>query len=403
MWTVPLFLYASTRNSDVALLSAPPSSFLLPAIPLSLRSSRFVDSISNTSLYGTFFDDYELLTPDAIAYAHTMDGYPYPSYPLVTLRAYWSAQRNDIITTTSSITEVNTKANLDGHDGDYVLLSEIGYLNSDLNPGITAHQYVPMLISYDDVRTDTVTAPINGADINLMTNLNTFLSGATSFGAGIRTGFARRATCSFCNISMSESFPSAGGADCAYVCAPSKSCKVSKYVLGGTDDPAMVSFDKKMEEAGEILKQFGVATVTTGSSLHLSLNYFCCYSEIDLTTIESVLDSHDWPSIQISFDRPVWRIDSDATAADHYSIIVLADEPSQQRLQKLVADIEGAIRARGVDIHVTRSDQEPFHSTLGVVNGTTYPCEAAIAAVVDAIPSGSWTEEGTLTLVKPVW
>mgnify|MGYP003386220447 CR=1 FL=1 len=195
-----------------------------------------------------------------------------------------------------------------------------------------------------------------------------------------------------------------GGADCAYDCpVNAPSCTGSKYELGNIHTYESDAFDTKMQTAGEILTSFGDATVTYGSKLHMSMNYFCCYSETDLDIIRNVLNNYTWPSVEVNFDKPVWRIDSDAVDVDHYSIIVLIDEASQAKMSAIVTDVEDHIRAAGLDIHVPRELQEPFHATLGVVNGLSYPTVSALNAVVDAFPSGSWTSDGPITLGSPTW
>lgn len=371
MWSVPLFLYASSSTSDTALLPQPPSTYL--------------PSMADAG--------YALVSVEPVAFAHTMD--EDPKYPLVTLKAYWSEERSDLQTSVWSLHELNA------HGGDYVWVADVGYISSHLSPGVTAHQYVPLLTSYDDDREDAGTAPLSYQDLNLLGALNDNLASELNFREGHREGFVAQAACSFCNISMSEAYPSAGGADCAYECTRGSSCMGSKYVLGGSADPAMLAFDAAMRAAGDILKRFGEVTATTGSGLHMSMNYFCCYSKVDQATIKSVLSDYEWPQVNITFDTPVWRVDSDDSGVDHYSIIVLADEPSQKVLGNLIEDVENKVREAGIDIHVPRADQEPFHSTLGVVDGVSYPCQAAIDAVVAAIPPGSWTSKGPLSLQVP--
>ena len=50
--------------------------------------------------------------------------------------------------------------------------------------------------------------------------------------------------------------------------------------------------------------------------------------------------------------------------------------------------------AAGVDVHVPRAEQEPFHATLAVVSGAAFPAVAALAAVTGAVPPGTWTGPG---------
>jgi len=88
----------------------------------------------------------------------------------------------------------------------------------------------------------------------------------------------------------------------------------------------------------------------------MSLAYFCCYSPEDLATINLVLATQvPWPTgLNVSFGEPAWRVDSDAATVDHYSAIVLLDDPSQAAMFGLVGEVEAAVRSAGVDVHVPR-------------------------------------------------
>jgi hypothetical protein len=41
-------------------------------------------------------------------------------------------------------------------------------------------------------------------------------------------------------------------------------------------------------------------------------------------------------------------------------------------MEAWVATVEQMIRDKGLPVHLPRSKQQPFHSTLGVVNGLEY-------------------------------
>lgn len=135
----------------------------------------------------------------------------------------------------------------------------------------------------------------------------------------------------------------------------------------------------------------------------MSFNYFCCYQKEDLKTLHAVLEGFDWPEVQVSFDKPTIRIDSDANDVSHYSFILLLDEKSQKIVHDVMSKVEAAVRGAGVDVHVPRSQQEPFHSTLAVVNGLDFPAAAALQAVNAAVPPGTWTAGHSITLQAPTW
>ena len=52
-------------------------------------------------------------------------------------------------------------------------------------------------------------------------------------------------------------------------------------------------------------------------------------------------------------------------------------------------------------MHLSRLRQQPFHSTLGTVNGLEFPLEAALAGVERAVPAHAWTGNVSVTLTKP--
>ena len=105
--------------------------------------------------------------------------------------------------------------------------------------------------------------------------------------------------------------------------------------------------------------------------------------------------------------RTVWRIDntivpsSPKSKGHHYSIIVLLDQESDDRMQSWVSEVEQRIREQGIPIRFSRSVQQPFHSTLGVVNGLEFPLETALAAVNTVVRPHSWTGGENITLEGP--
>ena len=134
------------------------------------------------------------------------------------------------------------------------------------------------------------------------------------------------------------------------------------------------TFAASMLAAGEVLQHFDPAVAPeSGTALHVSFLYLCCYTANDRQTIRGVLNSTDWEPINVTFDRAEWRIDNAGSPPTHYSVCVFLDQTSQQKMLSWVADVEAAIAAAGVAIHIPRAAQEPFHSTLAVVNGTTFP------------------------------
>ena len=369
-WSVPLFLFVSDVNRDIA---------LLPKAPATGHGS-----------------DYAKLFREPVAFAHASDAVLPPHHPFVTLRAYWSAERRDIQTTTQSLRELNA------HGGNYTALQTVGLVAVALTPGTSANDFVPLRLAYDSVRQDAASAPVNGADLNRAV-------AHAAYSTGRAIGFVRKSDCQLCNVSMSEAFPSAGGADCAFPCAgPGLKCATTTYRLGEIQSSSADAFAGAMASAGDVLKSFGQAHVEGGLHLHMSLNYFCCYDPSELSTIRAVLEQVHWQPLNVSFDRPAWRLNGHGTGTptiantDHMSMIVMLDRASQNLMQAFVASVEERIRSAGIDIHVPRREQEPFHATLAVVSGNAYPAVAALKAVDVAVPPGSWTaKHGPITLPPP--
>lgn len=397
---LPLYLYQSRLNDDFALLTAPPQA----------------GSVINT-------ESYVLWDKHPVGFA--------ASAPFVSsggnssaLYAYWSASRRDIQTTTWSLAQLNA------HGGDYVPLSSSDISGSGafgfayLAAAATPHYeegtpLTPLRLVYSDARSDAASSPLNGADINAIIGAEAIATSADVGTATSRTvpvapfrttgmvlGYARQGSCARCSVGLSESFPSAGGADCAKACntASGERCGTRIYHYGrGTMAASMAgqAMAASMAAAGDVLRGLDASVrPESGSGLHVSFLYNCCYKPEQLDTIQRVLDSLAWVPQNVTFDRAAWRIDNAGNPPDHYSICVFLDKESNQRMLAWVASVEAAIEAAGVPIHIPRSVQEPFHSTLCVVNGSTFPVEEGARRVNELIAPGTWTGAEPLTLLK---
>lgn len=139
MWTVPLFVYWSQMCNDAALLPTAPS-----------------DLFSNSNLTQSC-SDYTLMFSGPIAYAH--ESQFEPSYPLVSLKVFWSEERNDIQTASMSLQELNSKG------GEYVFVADIGLVASNLSP-TQAHPFVPLMNHYDYASMDSATTPLSATGLS---------------------------------------------------------------------------------------------------------------------------------------------------------------------------------------------------------------------------------------------
>ena len=144
LWNMPLFLWQTTLDSPdyhTALLPRSPS-----------------DYIDSNSSWAKVFED-------PTCYVVGTDSEQPASYPYVTLKAYYSEERGDIQTTTSSLSELNR----DG--GSYEYLATLGNIRSTPGAGYDASQYVPLTVSYDDASADSATAPLSHEDLNIYLQL----------------------------------------------------------------------------------------------------------------------------------------------------------------------------------------------------------------------------------------
>ena len=253
-----------------------------------------------------------------------------------------------------------------------------------------------------------------------------------------------RALCLPCvadSVKLSETFPSAGGADCPVKCEAGTSSSNAIYRVGSDssmgDTPAGANLLASMKLAGSVVKEFDDSVKPeVGGSVHVSFEYFCCQTAAETATIDEVLKEMDWTPQNVTFDRVAgkaaqnkWpaccslaaeytlfvlppspltytraaRIDNPESdgSVQHYSICLFLDEASNQRMLEWVGELEERMEEAGVVVNVKRKNQEPYHSTLAVVNGATYPVEEAIRRINELIPPGSWTGAEVLQLTKP--
>jgi len=375
----PLYLYTSTTNNDTALLATVPSSASVDAAGSYTRV--FAEPVAFAASAATATGD-------------------------VPLYAYWSAERKDIQTSNWDLSTLNQ------HGGNYTLLGVVGYLQSQPANGSwwTSLELVPLQLSYSAGRADAITGPMNAADINALDIFSK--AGGVYTGKQLIVGYALAGSCPICSTALAAAFPSAGGADCPVACADGTSSFTSIYPVGRYAGLGADQFRASMLNAGNILKRFGsVVSTESGTGLHVSFSYLCCYSTSQKAAIQAVLKGIKWPPLNISFGAPVVRVDNEIVPGGwdplhrhdkdhHFSVIVLLDEASNTRMEQWVATVEQTLRNNGFGIHLPRSKQQPFHSTLGVVNGLEYPVEAALQAINKAIPPHSWTA-ANLTLGVP--
>ncbi|GMH86457.1 hypothetical protein TL16_g10551 [Triparma laevis f. inornata] len=376
-----LYLYHSGLNGDFALLSQPTISTL---------------NITNPESYALFQEDpVAFVARSASLLAQSDDD------QTVALNVFWSESRKDVQTTTRSLDDLNS------HSGDYVELLDapLGYFFS--SPMYSEDdRLVPLTLVYSDSDKDAITSPFNAADVAALFNDDSVFRDTGSV-----IGWGAKGSCDLCNLATSETFPSAGGADCPEKCDEGKKCANAIYHVGKDDEMPNTlggqNFLANMKLAGEVVSSFDSSVEPEfGTKVHVSFEYWCCYTDDELSTIKKVLDDWEWEPQDVSYDRAEVRIDnpnSDGTVS-HYSICIFLDEESNNKMLDYVGSIEAAIEAAGVKINSPRKKQEPYHSTLAVVDGRTYPVEEALKKINEMVPPSTWTGVDTkLTLTVPDW
>jgi len=91
-----------------------------------------------------------------------------------------------------------------------------------------------------------------------------------------------------------------------------------------------------------------------------------------------------WEPFSLTFKEAVCNVGGDGISSA-YSIIVTLTEESQKSTLAFVTSIEQNMIAHGIPVNRPRSQQEPFHSTLAVVD-YYFPVDEALAAVNAKIP-----------------
>eukprot|EP01006_Ploeotia_vitrea_P066486 TRINITY_DN95064_c0_g1_i1.p1 TRINITY_DN95064_c0_g1~~TRINITY_DN95064_c0_g1_i1.p1 ORF type:complete len:275 (+),score=8.53 TRINITY_DN95064_c0_g1_i1:29-853(+) len=180
---------------------------------------------------------------------------------------------------------------------------------------------------------------------------------------------------------LSPTYPSAGGPDCAWQCPNNTKTRGTAF-RGVFPD----WYKKQFTAVSEIIKKHGKPTdIPTIPSLHISFSYYCCYNDTALQAIQKVLESYDWQPHDVKFDRVECRVDGPTD--NHVSFIAMLDNASNLKMQLWVRDVEQKIAAAGIPIHVPRAAQERYHSTLGVVPGDTYPVQTALQDIWEKFPA----------------
>ena len=202
----------------------------------------------------------------------------------------------------------------------------------------------------------------------------------------------------------SPAYPSDGGAGCSPRCIEKSGKKNSSYValFHKADHQWPRELSENMELAALILKKFGQPRsldTEKGRHLHLSFDYYCCYTEEEGAKIGQFLNSYSWKPREIWFDKIECAIHGHG---DLVSLVLMVDKKSQQDLTQWALQNERDLEVTtGVHKHIPHTRLQDFHMTLGTLNQSNFPVQSAVEEINRVIPPGQW-HKSPVILHRPV-
>lgn len=194
----------------------------------------------------------------------------------------------------------------------------------------------------------------------------------------------------------SPSFPSAGGPGCSPKCVSSNNQNNSSYGAGfyNLTHKWPEELIRNMHKAGSILKKHGpVNKLDTERSiyLHVSFDYFCCYSLEEGARIGKFIQSYTLIPRSVYFDQMVCAVYG---FGDLVAFVLRVDEISQVNLLDCALQFEHDMEVEtGIPKHIPHTQLQEFHMTLGTVNQSVFPVQAALEEINSVIPPGTWHSE----------
>ncbi|KAL0486107.1 hypothetical protein AKO1_001751 [Acrasis kona] len=154
-----------------------------------------------------------------------------------------------------------------------------------------------------------------------------------------------------------------GDSDCPRVCPPE-----SKGSLSLNTHLRLYNIQHNKQFISSMIDAQSIVNKTSNKEIirfdipiifHSTLNYFCCYSEQEISIIRKVLANYEHKQTYVDWTTTWCNVDG-----DNKTIYVHADasEKSQQELLQLVRGIESDVEKQGVKIWTPR--RQKFHSTI---------------------------------------
>eukprot|EP01084_Bolivina_argentea_P185717 320233_1 len=173
-------------------------------------------------------------------------------------------------------------------------------------------------------------------------------------------------------------YPFRGGGACSQSClndyyaSPPLNIKVTEFPLSFSDE-----FRMNYETAGNILAdtnlEIGAGPQYTidyhPSDMHMTLDYFCCYSPLEIQTIDGLAQHFEWPPIEVTIDKLICT-KNDYT--DGVELMLMLDSESQKQLLSIVEQFESEMSKSGLIVNVPRSENIGFHITLAHVDQSVF-------------------------------
>ena len=202
----------------------------------------------------------------------------------------------------------------------------------------------------------------------------------------------------------SPSYPSAGGPGCRPECTVRDGRTNSSYGAGFYNSTHSWPKDliHNMHLAATILKKYGSPNsldTEKSSYLHVTFDYYCCYTPEEAAKINEFLNSYTWEPRKVWFDQMVCVIYG---TGDMVAIVLMLDENSQKDLLTWALDTERDLEVKsGVRKHIPHTHLQDFHMTLATVNQSVFPVQPAVKEINRIIPPGSW-HSAPIILHNPV-
>jgi len=162
----------------------------------------------------------------------------------------------------------------------------------------------------------------------------------------------------------------------------------SEHMLNGNSSAELQLRHAALNVVSAVEQVYGAVrnNVAGKNGLHLSFQYHCCYNSTQIKRIGDALATVQWKPVPVRFKRIV-------CAASMF--VVLADAASQGALFGIVAALEEASAAAGVQVHRYRAEQFAFHASL-----FARPAGSAVTAMLDcangAVPDSGFASEPIL-------